>query len=54
MLGVNTDIPGILGVGYKLNKLIETVASRNFVIASAGNDYFTLSPVDTTLHKKPA
>lgn len=53
MLGVNTDIPGALGVGYKFTRIIETIAARNFVIASAGNDYFTLSPVDTTLHRKP-
>jgi hypothetical protein len=52
MLGVNNDIPGVLSVGYKFTKLTETIAPRNFVIASAGNDYFTLNPADTTLHRK--
>lgn len=51
MLGVNTDIPGALGVGYKFNKLIETKTAVNFSIASAGADFFTLAVADTTLHK---
>lgn len=53
MLGVNTNIPGALGVGYKFTKLTETIAPINFVIASAGNDYFTLSTPNTNLHKVP-
>lgn len=38
MLGVNTNIPGVLGVGYKFTRITETIAPRNFVIASAGDD----------------
>lgn len=52
MMGVNTETPGNISAGYKFTKLTETIAARNFVIASAGNDYFTLNPVDTTLHRK--
>ena len=52
-LGVNLDNLGILSTGYKFNKLTETKSSKNFVITSAGNDYFTLSPVDLTLHRQP-
>lgn len=54
MLGVNTSVPSVLGVGYKFTRLIETKASKNFVIASAGNDYFDLSPADTTLYRNIA
>lgn len=50
-LGVNLKLPGVLGVGYKFGKLIETKSAVNFVIASAGNDYFDLATPDTTLHK---
>lgn len=53
MLGVNNNVPGVLGVNYKFTRLIETKASKNFVI-SAGLDYFTLSPVDTTLYRNIA
>lgn len=52
MLGVNTEIPGTIGVGYKFTKLTETIVPRNFVIVSAGNDYFDLNPSDLTLHNK--
>lgn len=52
-LGVNLDIPGVLGVGYKFNRIIETKSAVNFSIASAGQSYFTLSTADTTLHRQP-
>lgn len=52
MLGVNTDTSGVLSVGYKFNHLTETIAPKNFVIASAGNDYFDLSTPDFTLNNK--
>ena len=32
-LGVNLELPGIIGVGYKFNKLIETKSAVNFTIA---------------------
>ena len=50
-LGVNLNLPGVLGVGYKFGKLIETKTAVNFVIATAGNDYFTLATPDLTLHR---
>ena len=52
-LGVNLELPGIIGVGYKFNKLIETKSAVNFTIASAGQSYFTLSTADTTIHRQP-
>lgn len=51
MLGVNIESLGVLGVGYKFNKLIETKASVTFAIATAGQSFFTLATPDTTLHK---
>ena len=51
MLGVNIDSLGVLGVGYKFNKLIETKAAVNFSIVTAGQDFLTLAVADTTLHK---
>ena len=50
-LGVNLNLPGVLGVGYKFGKLIETKTAVNFVIATAGNDYFDLATPDLTLHR---
>ena len=52
-LGVNLDIPGVLGVGYKFNRIIETKSAINFAITTAGDDYFTLSTADKTLHRQP-
>lgn len=53
MIGVNLTKPGIVSAGYKFTKSIETKASVNFAIASAGDDYFTLSVADKTLMRKP-
>lgn len=53
MLGINLSNSGVFSAGYKFNKLVETKTALTFLIASAGQDYFTLSPADTTLHKQP-
>lgn len=52
MLGVSLDTPGVLGVGYKFTKLTETIAPQNFVISSAGNDYFDLAVPNLNLHRR--
>jgi hypothetical protein len=52
-LGVNLDIPGVLGVGYKFNRIIETKSAINFAITTAGFDYFELATPDRTLHRAP-
>lgn len=52
-LGVNLEIPGVVGSGYKLNKFTETKSAVNFSIGGAGQSYFTLSTADKTLHYAP-
>ena len=53
VLGVNLEIPGVAGAGYKFNRLIETKSPIVFALAFEGADYFDLSPADTTLHYAP-
>ena len=53
MMGVNIDLPGVLGASSKFTSILETAIGVTFSIASAGQDYFTLGTADLTLHKQP-